>query len=247
VTVTATAPHYVFQGRPVTMPVMVRDASSAAATYLVSSAAARRLLPGPELEPLELLPGRALFSIAAIDYRDNDLGDYNEVSLAFFVRPRGTARGLPYVGTLVDFLRNRAATYIWKLPVTQSFTRDAGCGIWGFPKTVDVIQFRDDAGRRECRLVMDGRHVLTFTGLATGTRTLPDMPMVTYSYVHGRLHRTTFTAGASEVGFALGGATLVLGDHPIADDLRALGLPRAPLMTVWMGRQHGCFETPEPV
>jgi len=229
------------------MPVMVRDASSAAATYLVATAVARRLLPGPELEPLELLPGRALFSIAAIDYRDNDLGDYNEVSLAFFVRERGAARGLPYLGTLLDFFRNRAATYIWKLPVTQSFTRDAGYGIWGFPKTVDVIRFRDADGRRECRLVMDGRHVLTFTGLAAGSRALPDMAMCTYSYVHGRLHKTTFTAGASEVGFALGGATLELGDHPIADDLRALGLPRAPLMTVWMGRQHGCFEAPAPV
>jgi hypothetical protein len=229
------------------MPVVVRDASSAAATYLVSTAAARRLLPGPELEPLELLPGRALFSIAAIDYRDNDLGDYHEVSLAFFVRKRGAPCGLPYLGTLLDFVRNRAATYIWKLPVNQTFTRDAGAGIWGFPKTVDVIDFRDLDGRRECRLVMDGRHVLTLTALATGSRALPDAPMVTYSYVHGRLHETTFVAGASEVSVALGGATLVLGDHPIAAELRALGLPKRPLMTVWMGRQHGRFEAPVPI
>jgi hypothetical protein len=240
----AAAPAYVFQGRPVTMPVVVRDASSAAATYLVSTAAARRLLPGPELEPVELLPGRALFSIAAIDYRDNDLGDYNEVSLAFFVRERGAPRGIPYVGTLVDFFRNQVATYIWKLPVNQSFTRDAGYGIWGFPKTVDVIDFRDAGGRRECRLVMDGRHVLTFTANATGSRALPDAPMITYSYVHGKLHRTTFVAGSAEVGFSLGGASLVLGAHPIADDLRSLGLPKAPLMSVWMGRQHGRFEAP---
>jgi hypothetical protein len=241
------AAQYTFQGRAVTMPVVVRDASSSAATYLVAADVARRLLPGPELEPLELLPGRALFSIAAIDYRDNDLGDYNEVSLAFFVRERGTARGVPYLGTLVDFVRSRAATYIWKLPVDQTFTRDAGCGIWGFPKTVDVIDFRDAGGRRECRLVMDGRHVLTFTGPAAGTRALPDMEMVTYSYVHGRLHKTTFVAGATEVGFAFGGATLTLGDHPIAADLRALGLPKRPLMTVWMGRQHGRFEAPVPL
>src|SRR5207249_3713591 len=75
-----------------------RDATSAAATYLVPSAAARRLLPGPELDVVELLPGRALFSIAAIDYRDNDLGDYNEVSLALFVRRRGERASVPYVG-----------------------------------------------------------------------------------------------------------------------------------------------------
>ena len=67
---------YVFEGREVTLPVTVRDACSGAATYLVSARAARRLLPGPELDVVELLPGRALFSVACIDYRDNDLGAY---------------------------------------------------------------------------------------------------------------------------------------------------------------------------
>src|SRR6266849_7691012 len=148
---------WVFEGRGVTMPVVVRDAASAAATYLVPSAAARRLLPGPELDVVELLPGRALFSIAAIDYRDNDLGDYNEVSLALFVRSRGARAGVPYLGPALDFVRNRVATYIWKLPVDQRFTCAAGRGIWGFPKSVEQIAFEDVAGRRRCRTGMDVR------------------------------------------------------------------------------------------
>jgi hypothetical protein len=241
------AGHYTFQGRTVTMPVEVRDASSAAATYLVDSAVARTMLPSPDLDVVELLPGRALFSIAAIDYRDNDLGDYDEISLAFFVRERGAPRGLPYVGTLIDFLRGNVATYIWKLPVNQSFTRDAGAGIWGFPKTVEVIDFDDAGDRRRARLVMDGRHVLTFSTLAHGSRTIPDAPTTTYTMVGGRLHRTRFTMGSREVGFAVGGAELTLGDHPIAAELRRLGLPRRALMTMWMGKQHARFGAPVPV
>src|SRR5881396_2492861 len=100
--VATTGRRWVFEGRQVTLPVVVRDATSAAATYLVSAAAARRLLPGPELDVVELLPGRALFSVACIDYRDNDLGDYNEISLAFFVRRRDEAAGIPWVGAAVD-------------------------------------------------------------------------------------------------------------------------------------------------
>src|SRR5439155_23211504 len=134
-------------------------AASVAATYLIPSAAARHLLPGPELEVVELLPGRALFSIAAIDYRDNDLGDYNEVSLALFVRARGERAGVPYLGTALDFVRNRVATYIWKLPVDQRFTCAAGRGIWGFPKSVEQIAFEDAGGRRRGRRLMDARHV----------------------------------------------------------------------------------------
>jgi len=238
--------HWVFEGREVTMPVVVRDAASAAATYLVPTAAARRLLPGPELDVVELLPGRALFSIAAIDYRDNDLGDYNEVSLALFVRARGDRAGVPYLGTALDFVRNRVATWIWKLPVDQRFTCAAGRGIWGFPKSVEQIAFEDVDGRRRCRLVMDGRHVLTFSVSRGGGRTLPDAAMATYTYIDGVLHRTPFVSGATGVGIHLGGAELVLGDHPLAGELGSLGLPKGAFMSVWMEHSYGRFEAPAP-
>ena len=88
---TSAAESYVIQGREVRLPVVVRDASSGAATYAVSAAAARRLIPGDALEPVEVWPGKALCSLAVIQYRDNDLGDYNEVSIAFFVRETGSA------------------------------------------------------------------------------------------------------------------------------------------------------------
>jgi hypothetical protein len=238
--------HHVFLGREVVLPVIVRDAASAAATYLVTTGAARRLLPGHGLDVVELLPGRALFSIACIEYRDNDLGDYHEVSLAFFVRPPGGGAGVPYLRAALDLVRSRLATYIWKLPVNQAFTCEAGRGIWGFPKSVEQIDFRDAEGRRQCRLAMDGRHVLTFSVPRGGRRTLPDTTMITYGDIGGVLHRTRFVSGAGGVGIHLGGAELVLGDHPIADELRRLGLPKGALMSVWMERSHGRFEGPEP-
>jgi hypothetical protein len=244
---TVPAATWSFQGRTVTMPVVVRDAASAAATYLVAAGPARALLPGPELDVVELLPGRALFSIACIDYRDNDLGDYNEVSLALFVRERGAPAGIPYVGAALDVLRGRAATWIWKLPVDQSFTCEAGRGIWGFPKTVERIDFEDVGEQRRHRLAMDGRDVLTFTAARGGGRRLPDMEMVTYGWIDGRLHRTRFVSGAEGVGIRLGGAALTLGDHPLAGELRGLGLPARPLMTVWMEHSHARFDAPEPV
>jgi len=244
--VATTGRRWVFEGRQVTLPVVVRDATSAAATYLVPSAAARRLLPGPELDVVELLPGRALFSIAAIDYRDNDLGDYNEVSLALFVRRRGERASVPYFGAALDLVRNRVATWIWKLPVDQRFTCAAGRGIWGFPKSVAQIEFQDVAGRRRCRLVMDGRHVLTFSVARGGRRALPDASMMTYTYVDGVLHRTPFVSGATGVGIHLGGAELVLGDHPLAGELGSLGLPKGAFMSVWMEHSYGRFEAPAP-
>lgn len=96
---------YLIQGERVRLPCIVRDACSATATWLVSAKAAQALLPGPELEIAEVMPGRGLLSIACIDYRDNDLGDYNEVSIAFFVRRRGEPKGVPYLGAAMDMMR----------------------------------------------------------------------------------------------------------------------------------------------
>jgi len=237
---------YVFQGREVTMPVVVRDAASMAATYLVSAAAARKLLPGPELDVVEIFPGQALFSIAVIDYVDNDLGDYNEVSLAFFVHARhghnGSARG--HLGNAWAFLRSRLPTYIHRLPVNQSFTCAAGRGIWGFPKTIEKIDFEKTETRVRCTLTCDGRHVLTLAVARGGRTRIPDAEMITYSRIDGATHSTRFVSGAEGVGIRLGAAELELGTHPIADELRSLGLPKRPLLAVWMEHMHGRFEAP---
>jgi hypothetical protein len=236
---------YTIQGRAVGLPCVVRDASSGAATFLVSAAAARAMLPGDAFEPLEYLPGRALLSLAAIDYRDNDLGDYNEVSIAFAVRPRGEPGGVPYLGNWLDLLRGRLRTFIHWLPVDQAFTREAGETIWGFPKTVEKIDFDYAPERATCRLEAGGRHVLTFSMPRGGSRALPDAQMETFTCIQGVPHRTRFVSGASGFGVKLGGATLVLGDHPYAEKLRALGLPRRPMMCTWMEHMHGRFEAAE--
>ena len=237
--------NYTIQGRAVTLPCIVREASSGAATYLVNAAAARRLLPGPELDVVELWPSYALASIACIDYKDNDLGDYNEISIAFFVRERRAGRGLPLVGPVLDFFRARLPTYIHRLPVNQAFTCEAGRTIWGFPKVVHEIAFEYRDRRAVCTWRAEGERVFTFSLPRGGSQRMPDSSLLTYSYLHGALHRTAFTSGAEGVGFRLGGATLDLGTHPIAGELRGLGFPRRALLSTWMEKMHGRFEAPE--
>ena len=235
---------YTIQGREVRLPVVVRDASSGAATYLIDARAARRLVP-EAFEVAEVWPGKALFSLAVIDYRDNDLGDYHEVSITFFVRRRGERRNP--LATIGDFFRGALPTYIRHLPVDQGFTREAGETIWGFPKTVQRIDWERRPERVTCALHMDGQHVLTLSLPAGGARALPEQHLTTYSLIGGRPHATPFTSKAEGAGFHLGGAELSLGVHPIADELRSLGLPKKALMTMWMERMQGTFEEARPI
>jgi hypothetical protein len=133
--------------------------------------------------------------------------------------------------------------------VNQSFTCEAGCTIWGFPKTVDQIDYSYSDDSATCRLEMDGQHVFT---LSLPRRTqqqaaaAEDSAGPTYTYINGVPHRTTFTTGGNTV-VSPGdtGIQLELGSHPIADQLRELGLPKPALMSTWNEHMRGTFEVAE--
>ncbi len=230
---TKTAPEdtYIIQGRTITLPCIVRDASSGSAIFMVPAPVAQRLV-GDGFDVVEMAPGLTQLILGFVDYRDNDLGDYNEVMIVFMVRPKGAAAGTE-------------GTFIYKLPVNQSFTCEAGCTIWGFPKSVEQIDVDYRSDRVTCKLVMDGQHVFTL-GVPRGTAEpgdAPDMEMTTYTYLDGAAAVHFTTGGATAVGSGPDGVELALGSHPIADELRSLGLPAPPIMSSWTEHMHGSFGT----
>lgn len=228
---------YSIQGRDVEMPVVVRDARSGNAMYMVPSPAVTALLPGNAFEVVEAAPGKTQLILGMIDYRDNDLGDYDEVAVIFFVKPRGAAA-------------DAAGTFIYSLPVNESFTCEAGCTIWGFPKSVQTIDLSYADDRATCRLEIDGRHAFTLSvpRQAPVDPTPEENPGIAYTYIDGMPHRTAMTNGGTGTVLSAGGAgvTLELGDHALADDLRTLGLPDAPpLLSTWTEHMLGTFGAPE--
>jgi hypothetical protein len=220
-------------GRTVTMPARVRDASSGTALYDVDAAAAQALLP-EAFEVVEGSPGRTSLAIALVDYRDNDLGAYLEVGVILFARPRAGGDD---------------GTFIVHLPVDQPFTNAAGRGIWGFPKTLQRID-RDDAdGRTTWTLTMDGELALRLTLPRGGDDEAPEMALTSYTLRDGVPHATAFRqwGTGSSICFGGEGVTLELGPHPVGKELSSLGLPADPVMTTWTERMQATFEEPVPL
>jgi Acetoacetate decarboxylase (ADC) len=226
---------YEIAGRTVTMPCVVRDASAGTAMFDVDLAAARALVPDV-YSPVETAPGRCQLAIAVIDYRDNDLGDYREVGLTFFVTPVGGAA-------------DDAGTFITRLPVDQQFTCEAGRTIWGFPKTVEDIGLDYAEASVICTLRMDGELVLRLTLPRGGGDEMPPLPMTAYTLIDGVPHATAFTQGGTGAQVVPGGegVSLELGDHSVAKELAALGLPAAAQMSTWTEHMQGRFESPQPL
>jgi hypothetical protein len=223
---------YQIAGQTVTMPCVVRDASAGTALFEVDATAARALVP-EQFDLVETSPGRCQLVVAAIDYRDNDLGDYLEVGITFFVTPGG--------GSADD-----AGTFITRLPVDQPFTCEAGRTIWGFPKTVEDIALDYADTAVTCTLRMDGQLVLRLTLPRGGRDEMPPLPMTAYTVIDGVAHRTAFTQGGTGSQVLVGGdgVALELGDHPVAKELATLGLPAAAQMSTWTEHMRGTFETP---
>jgi hypothetical protein len=85
-----------------------------------------------------------------------------------------------------------------------------------------------------------GVHVLTLRVKESGPIRLPQRDLPTYSLRDGTVRRTEWEQSAS-VRARLSGAKLELGEHPIAAELRTLGLPKRALMCSTMTGMQACF------
>jgi len=238
------ADKYTVLGREVRIPVEVRDATATVAYYMVPAGAAQALIAASGLRVATMLPGRTLCTIGTMEYKDNDLGRYHEVAITFFVLEPG-ARTLPVVGGVLGMLRGGLAAYIHQLPVDAEFSMEAGRGIWGFPKFMAWIDISRERGVETSTLRVDRKLVLTQEVRLGGRRRFGPREQISYALRGGVLYRTPSTMSGEGVGFRLGGARIELGDHPIADELRSLGLPKKPLFSTTIARMSAGFGAPE--
>ena len=94
---------------------------------------------------------------------------------------------------------------------------------------------------------MDGQQVFTLS-IPRGAGTPAESNSVHgYTYIDGVAHRspTTIDGDGTLVSPGSEGVELTLGSHPLADELRSLGLPAPALMSTWTEHMRGSFEAPE--
>ena len=235
------APVYTIEEQTVVLPVRVREASSVYASFLVPAGAVRRLLPAG-LIPLQTIPGRATCTIVGVDYQEGDLGQYHEVGVCFLLRPKGGSRL-----DVVSMMRNQAPAYIHRLPVTTSFSCEAGRHIWGFPKDVMDIEFADTDATRTVTLRDDGRLVLQLSAPRGGTKKFSGIDIEAMGSWGGPVQVTPAEMAGEGVKAGFRAGQLVLGDHPIADELRSLGLPKKPLVAGSIESFKGTFGEAHPL
>jgi hypothetical protein len=223
------------QGRTITFPMEVEELRAATVLWSVPADAAARLLPGDAFEVVEVAPDTAQLVVAACDYVRNPWGDYDELNLGFLARPAGAP---PEV----------IGSFVYRMPVNQEFTCEAGNRVMGFPKTVEDLRVVYTDATATFRLAVDGLHVLTLTVPRAAPTGEPERVEATsYSYLDGVPYGTDLSMDMGTGFIDPADVVLELGDSPVADELRCLGLPRPPDLATWGEGLSATFHLGRPL
>ena len=237
---------FTIDGRAVSMPVEVRRARNWVANYIVDADAARRLIAPTGLEVAEPRPGRGLVTVGVVEYDDTDLGAYHEFMVSVIVR-RHDAGPATQRQRSAEVRRGRVGVYIHRLPVDDRFSLNAGRGIWGYPKTMAEFTMRNDGRSTEWTMRQDGTFVIAMR-FRPGWFPIPRQAAPpTYTLMEGVLRMTPWQARPRGIRGRLRGVEMTLGEGPIADELRALGLPKKALLSLRVAEMRARFFAPQVV
>lgn len=211
--------------RSIHVPVFYYDNLSLTALFLAPAEGLQALLPSPRMHPLRVTPGQGVLVLATYQFRDSDLGPYNEVAINI---PFTLDKPTPLFTGILRKGPKEPWSYIHHLPVTTQIAMDAGVEFAGYPKFLAAIEFESESGWTACRLAEGERHILTLAGRKLKLQEAPRSRSHAFTVRNGRLLRSEIISSRRGVGASRSSADvrLELGDHPIAQELRALELGR---------------------
>jgi hypothetical protein len=204
------------------LPIRYFDVQCLVATFLVAPETASELLGGAGLQVVLQEDGKAIVELFCIEYRETDIGPYNEVGLT--VRARASSDSI-------------AANYVVHLPVTTAVANRAGREIWGYNKFVAAIDL-SSSGKTFSTVLRDsdGDVIGALEGVRGVSVPTPATDILTFTVHQGRLIKTvikvltpSLTSSGDSFLFKVG-----MSRHPMATDLRAIHLDGArPVLTTY--------------
>lgn len=231
---------------PSKLPVFYYDAGLMAAAFPAHLGRLRRMMPDPRLSPARLAPGVGVVALICLEYRECDVGPYNELAIAVLLNQPAQLVNLPGRALLRGRLNGQMDCWIQHLPVTTEFAVVSGRELFNFPKFLAGIEF--SAGGTECRLTEGEEHILTLTGARIPTPDSSQMQVFSHAWMDRQPQSSEFKANLLEVGESLrpGAATLTLGDrHQIARELAGLLISRRSIQYQLVPRFEAMLYGPE--
>jgi hypothetical protein len=194
-------------GRRLTSRNRFLDSAAFGGDFEARSDAARRIVPAA-FEIIEHAPGRTLISVLALDHHSVDrLSPYRALAITLPVRYRDAAHG----------------SFAISMPVTTEEARWTNAELYGLPSFVASVRAEREHETWVASLSVEGAHVLTLRVAEHPVSPAHERIELLGVRDDRRIIGSRFTLRGEAARSDLpGGATLELGDHPLADPLRRL-------------------------
>jgi hypothetical protein len=203
-------------GRDFQLPIFYHRLDSFLAVYTADFHAARALIPSVRLDPVKIWPGRTAAALMAYNYLDTDIGAYGEFAVAIpcFCHDQGQR--------LFGF-------FVQRLPVTTQIALDYGVKLWGYPKFLSEMEFKNDPTSRSLKLTAEGQLILELSISKSGIGVPWTVPTKTFTIRNNEIIFTEITTSGITRGMPQALARLNLGAHPMAQELAGMRLGARPL------------------
>jgi len=214
---------------PVPLPIFYYHASALQCYYWVPMDQVVPLLEETPWTPAVFRGDQALAGLAWYQYRETDIGSYNEVGLAVGVYPQISKKPFnPWSDFLAPSMFRKLGFTVLHLPVTTEIAHTAGKELWGYPKFITDIEFSLDqelfAG--EVKDPNGKETILRMTGDVFGGFPFPGQNLILYSKNEDQKLRTIINV--KTVFKNLRGTSFHLlpgySNHPMTAAIKVLGL-----------------------
>lgn len=213
------------EGQSVEFPVFYYDYRFVTCVVMAETNKLKALLSHPEFKVAELWPGAGILSLTAFEYKDTDLGPYNEVAISIpMYFPH--ADFVPEKSAIAMVRKNKFSTYVHKLPVTTEIARKGGVHFYNFPKFLADITFEDTDDKTVVVLKEKDELILKITANKLRLKKSIDFEYHTFSLKDNLVLHTLIEGKAPKFAqIAMGKfAELELGSHPLGAELKEIGV-----------------------
>jgi hypothetical protein len=235
-------------GESIRLPIFYYEGSAISAIFPARLRALRELMPDPRFSPARLAPGVGTVAVTCFEYRDTDIGPYNELAISVPLNEPWSAPNVPGRALIESLRRRQLHAWVQHLPVTTEIARLGGVELYNYPKFIAGIDFEQTDCWRTCSLSEGQEPILTLAGTPIATPRQERFQLFSHLWMDQQPQASEFKINASAMGVSLNrsAAELELGTrHPIARELRSLLYSQRPIQYQYIARFEGILYGPE--
>lgn len=235
-------------GEAAKLPIFYYDGTAQTAVFPARLGAVRGLLPDPRFVPARLAPGLGAIAVSCFEYRDTDIGAYNELAIAVVLKDPRLPFNLPGRALAAGLRDKQLHAWVQHLPVTTEIARAGGVEFYNYPKFVGSIEFEERGSRRICRLGEGDERILSLDGPLIPTPGGGQTQLFSHLWMDRQPQSSEFKLNALASGRTLrfGAARVELGGrHPIARELAGLLVSRRAIYYELMASFEGILYGPD--